>query len=988
MNEEKNGRLEHENDPVDPLDLRSYRKSTAGDLSDTADNGDVTNAAEVPQTTGDEECADVVSPDDAVTKLTDLPEHDKTQCENETAATDKDKKAVVAKKSEQVLEKSAKVVGGTLSVFWYVFRKCIRVILGTLLTLLLVGIISGVVVGSVFFIYVKNNFDPEFNIDNLQFDLSQTTTMWYLDENGVPVELEDEKLLASENRTWASYSQMPQNLVNAFIAVEDKRFREHNGVDLIRTTAAFVNFFIPMKSSYGGGSTITQQLIKNFTEDDDVKIQRKIQEILRAWNLETKKTKDEILEMYLNIVDLSQNACGVQAAAQTYFGKDVSELTLVECAALAALPKSPTKYDPIRNPENNLERRRTVLSLMYEQEMISWEEYTEAYAVEELTFAQSEDDDVENIHSYYIDAVINDVIEDLMEQYGYSEAIASAYLYSGGLKIITCMNPFVQDTMEDVYETFSFEGEEDTIIPQSAMVVMDPDTGDVLGIVGGRGEKQDARGLNRATQSRRQCGSAIKPLSVYSVALDNGFITYGTVMDDVPLETSKADPNVAGSVNRVWPTNSPEGYQGLATVNYAVLRSLNTISARIVTEMGPKTSFDFLTQKLHFSTLVESYTSQSGIHYTDIALSPMAHGAMTFGVTVMDMCAGYTALANEGTYSAPRLYSSVTDSQGTIILEKNEYHENVMKISTAFIMTKMLEQATTNRYGTAYRLTINKGDNFPTLEVAGKTGTTNDDRDRYFCGYTPYYVGATWFGYDNNKILSKYSSNPAMQLWDEVMKRLHQRVYEEENGYFENFVQPGDVIQATYCKDSGMLVGANCGLDLRGDRSETGWFLAGTEPVEVCDKHILVDWDTVTQAVASHCCPSENVTQVALVKNDTRDFALQVYVTDAEYIYRDPGESPQYPTSFTVSGYRYSAPFFYYSLVTDRYCGTTYFGSSGSDHAANCFCWEHYDPTMLPDVSMPETSIPEMSGTGVDESDTSEESTGIIWPPVVSNPWG
>ena len=229
----------------------------------------------------------------------------------------------------------------------------------------------------------------------------------------------------------------------------------------------------------------------------------------------------------------------------------MSELTLVECAALAALPKSPTKYDPIRNPENNLERRRTVLSLMYEQEMISWEEYTEAYAVEELTFAQSEDDDVENIHSYYIDAVINDVIEDLMEQYGYSEAIASAYLYSGGLKIITCMNPFVQDTMEDVYETFSFEGEEDTIIPQSAMVVMDPDTGDVLGIVGGRGEKQDARGLNRATQSRRQCGSAIKPLSVYSVALDNGFVTYGTVMDDVPLETSKADPNVAGSVNRV-----------------------------------------------------------------------------------------------------------------------------------------------------------------------------------------------------------------------------------------------------------------------------------------------------------------------------------------------------------------------------------------------------------------------------------------------------
>ncbi|HPE95593.1 MAG TPA: penicillin-binding transpeptidase domain-containing protein, partial [Bacillota bacterium] len=662
----------------------------------------------------------------------------------------------------------------------------------------------------------------------------------------------------------------------------------------------------------------------------------------------------------------------------TYFGKDVSELSLVECAALASLPKSPTKYDPIRNPENNLTRRRTVLKLMYEQECITWEQYRDAYAVEELTFAEDDKEYTETIHSYYIDAVIDEVIADLMAKKGYSKEIASAYLYSGGLKIVTCMDPFVQESMESVYENFTFDGEEDTIIPQSAMVVMDPDTGDVLGIVGGRGEKKESRGLNRATQSTRQCGSSIKPLSVYSLALENGFITYGAVIDDTPLVTEKKDPEDPTTSNKTWPVNSPAGYRGLTTINYAVYRSLNTVSAKLVTEMTPQRSFDFLTQKLHFSTLVKSYTSSAGTYYTDIAVSPMAHGAMTFGVTVRDMCAGYTVLANEGTYSAPRLYSVITDSSGTIVLEQQEEHENVLKISTAYIMTKMLENVVTQPSGTGYKLTLNKKSHFPTLQVAGKTGTTAEDRDRYFCGYTPYYVGATWFGYDNNKVLSKYTSNPAMQLWDQVMILLHERIYEEEGGVFETFDVPGDVIEVTYCKDSGMLLSDSCALDLRGDRSETGYFLIGTEPTEECDKHIVVKWDSVTQAVACDYCPQENLVDIALVLNESRDFALQVYVTDAQYMYRPVDATTVMPEAYSSDEYPNTLPFFYSTVGIDRYCGITRIKDG---HAVNCYCWEH--AALAPETSEDE-SVNESTDVSVDEStdESAQESTVSI-----PNPW-
>lgn len=996
MNENNNNQNQID-EPIEPLDIKGALRELDSKKDDTINNDcqtieitsvDDSDIKEYVEPSKEEIVYDVVEAESV--ELEPKKTENKVQKKKNNFHDDYyDSYKTSMFSGEKILSGTTKAVGFTIKSVFKIIGKCFKVLLEALMTLMLVGFISGAVVGCVFFMYIDNYFDPEYDIDGLEFDINQTTTMWYVDSDGRQIQLEDETLYGSENRTWAQYSSLPGDLVKAFVAVEDKRFFEHNGVDFRRTFSAFVNFFIPMKASYGGGSTITQQLIKNNSTEDDVKIQRKIQEMLRAWNLETKKSKEEILELYLNTIYLSQNSYGVQAAAQTYFGKDVSELTLVECAALAALPKSPTKYDPIRNPQNNLERRRTVLKLMFDQGKITFEQYSEAYEVVDLDIKTKEDDDVtSNVHSYYIDAVIDQVIEDLSAQYGYSKAIASQYLYSGGLKIVTCMDPYVQNAMEEVYVNYRFEGEEDRVLAQSSMVIMNPDTGDVLGLVGGRGEKIRSRGLNRATKSKRQCGSSIKPISCYGLALEEGLITYGTVIDDTPTIATAADPTVKDSKRKVWPTNVQNSFSGLTTINVAIDRSFNTVSAKVVEMLTPQKCFNFLTEKLHLSTLVEEYVNDSGDYFSDIAVGPMAHGSLTFGVTTLEMCAAYTIFANEGVYSAPRIYSQVTDTKGDIILQQNEQHEIVVKESTAYIMTKMLEEVvTTSEYGDRLRLIREV---YPNLKAAAKTGTTQNNRDRYFVGYTPYYVGATWFGYDNNKVLSRYEGSPAMTLWDEVMILVHERINEEENGNFVDFRKPGDVIEAKYCLDSGMVYDeTTCGLDPRGHRYATGYFELGTEPSEKCDKHVVVNWDSVTKCVAANMCPAENITQIALVRNDSRDFGVQIYIADAQYVYRDVPEGYVYPMINTNDAYPNSIPFFYNlpNLQTEKilggdgktmidfyhYVGIT--SLSTGKHAVNCFCYTHYDPNYNANVSeTPSEDISENDSSVTDESSIIDES--------------
>lgn len=852
-------------------------------------------------------------------------------------ASNKKPQSDVRKKIKKISSKIFKgALGYPLEIALFVLYKLFTYVINVVLTVMIIGVVTGVAVGAALLMYVNEYVDAEYTgLDNLQFESSLTTSIYYIDKMGNEVELEGDRLHGSENRLWASYEEMRTSpyLINAFIAVEDKRFFEHNGVDIRRTGNAVLNFISP-SGDMSGGSTITQQLIKNVSGDDQKTVERKVQEILRALNVEKKYSKAEIIEMYLNTIYLSQRTDGVKAAAQEYFGKELKDLTLVECAALASIPKSPTKYDPLRNPGHNRDRRNLVLKLMCEQGYISEEQYTEAIDTPLELKNDSDEEYEETVHSYYIDAVIDRVIEDLMEEYKYDYTTATRMVFSGGLKIITTLDPSVQNALETVFEDDTtkylfLKGDEENTVggvkPQAAMVIMNPENGNVLGLVGGRGEKKESRGLNRATQSLRQCGSSIKPLTVYALALEKGLITYGSAIDDVP--SMKIE-------NKYWPGNTPSGFKGLVSVNYAVMKSLNTIPVKLVNQLTPQECFDFLTKTLGFTSPVAS-TMVSNTTFSDIAVSPMALGAFTYGVTTLEMCSGYCMFANGGEAYSPRFYTEVRDSRGDIILsDKTGRVKAALSEQNAYIMTSIMKNVVANSAGTGYRVTVDDKFN---VEVAAKTGSTNDDRDRYFVGYTPEYVGACWFGYDNNKALSGYSVNPALSLWDNVMKLIYTDLENSSTSYKKKFDVPSGVIKVKYCTVSGKLAGENCKKDLYceingGSCIEEGYFAIGTQPTETCDLHILVDWDTTTKAICFDGCLCPTTKKVALRLN-YRAFDSYVSVSDTQYLYYPIPADYVFPTKTSVP--------FYANLP--EYEGIKYFGLSSSiKKPYNRVCLEHY----------------------------------------------
>jgi penicillin-binding protein 1A len=576
-----------------------------------------------------------------------------------------------------------------------------------------------------------------------------------------------------------------------------------------------------------GGSTITQQLIKNMTKDADVRIQRKIQEILSAMYLERRTSKEEIFETYVNIVNLSGGCYGVQAAANTFFNKDVSELNLIECAAIAAIVQSPTTFNPIRRPEKNKERRDVCLGLMLEQGLITQEEFDDAHD-KELMINRPENSYVETVKSYYVDQVIEDVKKDLMKEKGFTEWLALQYIYSGGLKIYTCMDKFIQTVMETVYTDDKYfpPQKEGAIKFQSAMVVLDPYNGNLLGIVGGRGEKEGQRVLNRASKSERQPGSSIKPVSVYAPALEYGVIDWGTPLKDTYVK--KVNGNW-------WPTNLPNTMQGQITLYDAIKVSKNTTAAHVLQKLTPEKSYEFLTQRVGITTLVESETKASGQVLTDLDLAPLALGGLTYGMTVYELTNAYTMFVNEGIYSKSRSYIKVTDAKDNVVLDNQLVRIPAISAENACIMTKLLMGVVEE--GTAKGLDPAIKDR---IQVAGKTGTAGTEKadyDRWFIGYTPYYLCGAWFGYDQPKILNVGvgAENPPLKLWAYVMKAIHENL-----GLFNNPIKfptaPG-VIEARYCRDSGMSPTPNCPTEEGNYRVSMGYFALGSEPMEPCIIH-------------------------------------------------------------------------------------------------------------------------------------------------------
>lgn len=836
----------------------------------------------------------------------------------------------------------------TMAVLKTVGKVVLRVlsyVMNVLLTVMLIGIVCAIIVGTVFCLYIKNYVNPEIDSSLFVTASSDTTTRLYymnyeteedrINEDGTPVELEDQRLYSSDNSIWVSYEKFPKDLVNAFVCVEDHRFFDHNGVDWLRTGKAVFGYFFG-KGDFGG-STITQQLVKNLTGDNENTIQRKVQEIFRAINLEKDMSKEEILEMYLNIVNLGNNCYGVQAASNFYFDKDVSELTLPECAALAAIVKSPSKYEPLyhdihtyelENGEteedgNRKRRNDIVLYTMYQQGKITSAQFDEAYETELVVGEKNEQGetvtDKANVNTWYTDSVIEDVQKALMEEYGYSEYVASLMIYTGGLQIYTCMDPTVQAAIDEVYinDEQYFPYATDGLQPESAMIIIDPYTGDVLGLAGGRGEKTQSRILNRATQAKRPCGSSIKPLSVYAPAIDTGVATMGSVYDDSPVTTS-AD-------GTVWPHNLPDVYNGYTTVQDAIRRSVNTCAIKILNDVSVDYSFDFLTNTLHMTSPVESYTTASGTVVTDKAQAPLGLGQFSYGITLWELTAGYSIFPNNGIYCKSRLWYKVLDSDGNVVLENEPDYEIAISEEAASIMTKMMENVVTS--GTATAVTVDQY-----VDVAGKTGTTSADFDRTFIGFTPYYVGGCWFGYDMNQALSDFGPNPSITVWDKVMTILQEKITAKANAGGEavkSFTYSDNIVQCTYCKDSGMLISDACNSDPRGSRAETGWFTRDSVPTEPCNVHVLVDYDKTAGGVSVGVCPAGSTSKVALVRNEERAFNTQVIITDAEFVYRETDPSLGYPTYF---GY----PYFYMNIPEG-----TYVGRSSNTKQYNCACPTH-----------------------------------------------
>ncbi len=789
-------------------------------------------------------------------------------------------------------------------------------------------------------VYGKRYYDTV-NADGLiELARSQdrTTHLYYLShsdgEGEVAVELADQALYSSQDREWVSGEEIPRMLADAFVAIEDHRFYEHKGVDIRRTAGAVLGY-VTGRASYGG-STVTQQLIKNVTGNDEYSVSRKLREIVFALKLDRALSKDEILELYLNTIYLSDGCYGVESAAEHYFGHGCGELTLEECAALACIPQSPTKWNPRTSPDNNAARRATVLGRMEELGYITPEELNEALGRELDVSAEGNErknSDGEGArYSWYTEAVIDEALELLVESgHATNRQTASKLLYCGGLSIVTAQDPLIQRAAEAVFadEGVFPHADLSLIQPECSTVIMDHSNGNILALVGRRGEKKEDRILDLATRSRRSPGSCIKPLSVYTPALDKGLITYGTVIDDTPYSFIRT----SGGKYRPWPQNSPKGYRGLTTVSDAVKRSVNTVSVKILNGMDKNEIFELLQGRLGLYGLVKERDIGGG-RYTDIADAPLAHGQLTVGVTVKEITGAYTAIANGGVYHKPKTVLKIFDGNGRLMIDNTDGEgesggDRVFSRESAAIMTKLLQGVTSN--GTAASLKLKKR-----IECAGKTGTTGADRDRWFIGYTPELLCGVWFGYETPKSLSGFSGSPAVHVWDELMSRIYDaRAVEAQPK--KRFDETPGLVKASYCRDSGKLVTAACLADPRGCRIETGYFVKGTEPRSYCDCHTLVRYDVVNCGVAGEDCPSENCRVIGMIRAE-RSFPCDVKIADAQYVY---GELGGFDPCLTAT-----EPFFFNALKKG-----TYPGSSVAGYPFNRFCYHCYFEAKARDAS-------------------------------------
>ena len=765
---------------------------------------------------------------------------------------------------------------------------------------------------------------PDINEENIMPDGYPSIIY---DANGKKVQ----KLMGiNANREYKKITDIPECVQNAFVAIEDARFYKHSGVDLQGILRAVFSALSDEKMTQGA-STITQQLLKNqvFGGGNEKsffgKVSRKIQEQSLAIKLESTIDKKKILEYYLNTINLGQNTMGVETASKRYFGKSVSKLTVSEAAVLAGITQNPTEYNPITEQQNNEAKRKIILKNMLDQEYITEDEYEEALGDD--VYSRIQDINKEkrtssygDINSYYVDAVIENVVSDLKQKLGYTETQAYNAIYREGLKIYTCQDQSLQKICDDVInndkyyqkntksylsyqlkvkksdgETESYtEGDvrafindahkkrisfyfknrkkaekyiklfkkknldkHDKILsesinlikqPQASFVLMEQSTGKVRAIVGGRGEKTANRTLNRASSSKRQPGSTFKVLSTYLPALDTSGFTLANVMDDAPYKYPGTNKRV-----KDWDSS---GYKGLTSLRQGIVDSVNIVTVKTFQKVTPQTGFDYLLN-LGFTTLVDRRETSDGQIYSDIQL-PTALGGLTDGVTNVELTAAYAAIANGGTYIKPVYYTKIVDSKGNVLLQNSKPGKKVMKNTTAWLLTDAMKDVI--KRGTGKKAAFKK----IKMPQAGKTGTTSDNTDFWFEGYTPYYTAGIWLGYDS--MFTQMSGSASKIMWRDIMEKVH-KVKKLKN---KNFKKPEDIITRKICKKCGKLaVYGLCDRALDGNDIKTEYFARGTQPKESCDCHVKYTFSNSTGHMAETGASASTNDKVYLNKDES-----------------------------------------------------------------------------------------------------------------------
>lgn len=786
-------------------------------------------------------------------------------------------------------------------------------------TLILCAVFSGVGI-------VRGLTDsaPDINEENIMPDGYPSIIY---DANGKKVQ----KLMGiNANREYKKITDIPECVQNAFVAIEDARFYKHSGVDLQGILRAVFSALSDEKMTQGA-STITQQLLKNqvFGGGNEKsffgKVSRKIQEQSLAIKLESTIDKKKILEYYLNTINLGQNTMGVETASKRYFGKSVSKLTVSEAAVLAGITQNPTEYNPITEQQNNEAKRKIILKNMLDQKYITEDEYEEALGDD--VYSRIQDINKEkrtssygDINSYYVDAVIENVVSDLKQKLGYTETQAYNAIYREGLKIYTCQDQSLQKICDDVINndkyyqkntksylsyqlkvkksdgetelytegdvrafindahkkriSFYFKNRKkaekyikmfkkknldkhDKILsesinlikqPQASFVLMEQSTGKVRAIVGGRGEKTANRTLNRAASSKRQPGSTFKVLSTYLPALDTSGFTLANVMDDAPYK-------YPGTNKRVKDWDSL-GYKGLTSLRQGIVDSVNIVTVKTFQKVTPQTGFDYLLN-LGFTTLVDRRETSDGQIYSDIQL-PTALGGLTDGVTNVELTAAYAAIANGGTYIKPVYYTKIVDSKGNVLLQNSKSGKKVMKNTTAWLLTDAMKDVI--KRGTGKKAAFKK----IKMPQAGKTGTTSDNTDFWFEGYTPYYTAGIWLGYDS--MFTQMSGSASKIMWRDIMEKVH-KVKKLKN---KNFKKPEDIITRKICKKCGKLaVYGLCDRALDGNDIKTEYFARGTQPKESCDCHVKYTFSNSTGNMAETGASASTNDKVYLNKDES-----------------------------------------------------------------------------------------------------------------------